>query len=281
MIKLTNYDFVSMHDIVNNTSPPNSAPLLDQKIIVKETFANHSLDLEIIPTKDQGCIKLSTPCPLKVDFDAALAALQKSQHSHTNLTLLETITQADIDRWNSQTSSGPIQSVQPEFFTISSTHELCLNDLPASKIVGLINQQGQVISLSQALDEKVTKETGKGLSSNDFTDILYNKLVGIEDNAQVNRIEIIKFNGVALPIAADKSVDLSKSFDTMIATPNTAGLVKSTDPIIDSDGNITNSKAIENKVAVKADGTMEVNSLNINKLVQDDDTELILDSGSI
>nr|DAR22712.1 MAG TPA: Putative tail fiber protein [Caudoviricetes sp.] len=43
-----------------------------------------------------------------------------------------------------------------------------------------------------ALDKKVDKVTGYGLSKNDFTDILKNKLDGIAEGAQVNSITGVK-----------------------------------------------------------------------------------------
>ena len=58
------------------------------------------------------------------------------------------------------------------------------------------------------LAEKVDKETGKGLSENDFTDALKTKLDGIEDSADVNTIETVKVNGTALVPDGDKAVDV-------------------------------------------------------------------------
>lgn len=55
---------------------------------------------------------------------------------------------------------------------------------------------------------KVDKEEGKGLSENDFTNGYKGKLDGIEGGAQVNVIEVVKRNGVALPIT-DKAVDVA------------------------------------------------------------------------
>jgi hypothetical protein len=40
------------------------------------------------------------------------------------------------------------------------------------------------------------------------------------------------------------------------------------------------SSTVENKIAVAEDGTMEVNSINIDKLVQTEGSELVLDGGS-
>ena len=44
------------------------------------------------------------------------------------------------------------------------------------------------------LNDKVNVQTGKDLSTNDFTDALKNKLNGIEDSADVNVIEQVKVN---------------------------------------------------------------------------------------
>ena len=48
-----------------------------------------------------------------------------------------------------------------------------------------------------ALDNKVDKVTGKGLSTNDFTDTLLSKLNGIESGAQVNTVTGVKGNAEA------------------------------------------------------------------------------------
>lgn len=56
---------------------------------------------------------------------------------------------------------------------------------------------------------KVEIEDGKGLSTNDFTDILLNKLNSIEDNAQVNKIEKIFVDDVLLDITDNKGVKIN------------------------------------------------------------------------
>lgn len=56
---------------------------------------------------------------------------------------------------------------------------------------------------------KVEVEDGKGLSTNDFTDILLNKLNSIEDNAQVNKIEKIFVDDVLLDITDNKGVKIN------------------------------------------------------------------------
>ena len=119
--------------------------------------------------------------------------------------------------------------------------------------------QDIVTGLSDALAGKVNVVAGKGLSANDFTDDLMSKLEGIATGAQVNVLEAVKVNGTALQIA-DKAVNIP------IATAQALGVVK--------------GSADENKVAVGTDGTMEVNNVNVSKLVQTAGDTLILDGGT-
>lgn len=62
-------------------------------------------------------------------------------------------------------------------------------------------------ALNQLLENKVDKESGKGLSANDFTNALKDKLNGIESSAEVNKINSISVNGVAQSIS-NKAVNL-------------------------------------------------------------------------
>jgi Cu/Ag efflux protein CusF len=56
----------------------------------------------------------------------------------------------------------------------------------------------------------VAQEAGKGLSTNDFTDVLKTKLEGVETGAQVNILEGVQVNGTDLTITDKKvNVDLS------------------------------------------------------------------------
>lgn len=119
--------------------------------------------------------------------------------------------------------------------------------------------QDIVTGLSDALAGKVNVEAGKGLSTNDFTDDLMSKLEGIAARAQVNVLEAVQVNGTALPITG-------KAVNIPIATAQALGVVK---------GSVD-----ENKVAVGADGTMEVNNVNVSKLVQTAGDTLILDGGT-
>ena len=63
-------------------------------------------------------------------------------------------------------------------------------------------------TLQANIDKKVDAVTGKGLSTNDYTTDEKTKLEGIAAGAQVNVIETVKVNGVALT-PADKAVDVT------------------------------------------------------------------------
>lgn len=68
-------------------------------------------------------------------------------------------------------------------------------------------------ALSNEIDTKVDAVTGKGLSTNDFTNALKTKLEGIESGAEVNVIETVKLNGTALTPDANKAVNVEVSID--------------------------------------------------------------------
>lgn len=63
-------------------------------------------------------------------------------------------------------------------------------------------------AIKNLLANKVDKETGKGLSTNDYSDTEKNKLNNIESGSQVNIIESIKVNNVTQAIDS-KAVNIS------------------------------------------------------------------------
>ena len=63
-------------------------------------------------------------------------------------------------------------------------------------------------ALQANINTKVDKVSGKGLSTNDYTTAEKNKLSGIAEGAQVNVIETVKVNGVALT-PSSKAVNVS------------------------------------------------------------------------
>lgn len=140
-----------------------------------------------------------------------------------------------------------VKSVSDEF-TVSTEGKLEVKEIAPAKVTGL----------PDALAGKVDKVEGKGLSANDYTDEEKEKLGGIEAGASKNLIEVIKLAGVALNIS-EKEVNV---------------------PVAGTTLGVVLSSTEENKVAVAEDGSMEVNSLNMKKLVQSDGDTLILDGGN-
>lgn len=67
-------------------------------------------------------------------------------------------------------------------------------DLPFTT-VDLTDIETAISAIQSALDDKVDKVEGKGLSDNDFTDALKSKLEGIEEGAQVNTVTGVKGDG--------------------------------------------------------------------------------------
>ena len=169
-----------------------------------------------------------------------------------------------------------IKSVKEDELSIASdTKQLSILAITQDKVTGL----------SDSLNNKVNVEAGKSL----VEDTLIAKLTGMTEIKGVSgELEI----GADDKILSVKAIDQSKvtglpealeaklSGVTLGATPLevSAGVV--TIPIATSSllGVVLGSDA-ENKVKVNVDGTMEVNSLNINKLVQSAEDVLVLDGG--
>ena len=169
-----------------------------------------------------------------------------------------------------------IKSVKEDELSIASdTKQLSILAITQDKVTGL----------SASLNNKVNVEAGKSL----VEDTLIAKLQGMTEIKGVSgELEI----GADDKILSVKAIDQSKvtglpealeaklSGVTLGTTPLevSAGVV--TIPIATSSllGVVLGSDA-ENKVKVNVDGTMEVNSLNINKLVQSAEDVLVLDGG--
>lgn len=115
--------------------------------------------------------------------------------------------------------------------------------------------QDKITGLTDTLAGKVDAQDGYRLIS----EAEHEKLAKIADGAQTNVLEGVKVNGTLLDIA-DKTVDIPVASTTLLG--------------------VVMSSATENKIAVAEDGTMEVNSLNVNKLVQTTGDTLVLDGGA-
>lgn len=188
-----------------------------------------------------------------------------------------------------------INSADENEFTVDANRQLSVKEIAMEKVTGLPDALAQKVSAqdgyrmiseseAEKLEKLVLSEDGsvevsgtiaagnvdgledwitaragtlKGLSENNLTDDLKAQI----EKSQANVIEIVKVGGVEVEVNAD-----DKSVDIPMATAQALGVVKGTDA--------------ENGVAIAEDGTMSVNSLNVNKLVQTDGDTIVLDGGS-
>ncbi len=102
---------------------------------------------------------------------------------------------------------------QEGLYVAPSTVDSALSDTSENAV------QNKVVK--GALDNKVDKVQGKGLSTNDFDDDAQTKLAGIATGAQVNVIETVKVNGTALTPDENKAVDVTTSRILVSATEPT------------------------------------------------------------
>lgn len=84
-----------------------------------------------------------------------------------------------------------------------------------------------VFATTEAMNGKVDKVDGKGLSTNDYTTAEKNKLSGVASGAQVNVIETVKVNGAALT-PTSKAVNITVPTKTSDIT-NDSGFITSAD----------------------------------------------------
>ena len=129
---------------------------------------------------------------------------------------IETGAQANtVDSVNSKTGDIVITSDDIEFLTsvagaTPTTIRAIIDDVIANDIAQdtEIGKKADTTYVDSQLNGKVDKVTGKGLSTQDFTTALRDKLNGIEAGAETNVIEVIKRNDTNL-VVTDKEVNIS------------------------------------------------------------------------
>lgn len=189
-----------------------------------------------------------------------------------------------------------VKSVNSDF-TVTEAGQLTLNAAAAPKIDGSNISNiaiSNVVGLQTALDSKVAAEEGKSLISKtlitkvenlaeiknvsgEFTltngelsvnAIAADKITGLPDaltdiatlkDAQSSYVKSVAINGTALTLSAEQGVNIP------VATDSVLGVVK--------------SASGDNKVAVAADGTMSVASVNITSLSQNEGEWLEINGG--
>ena len=136
----------------------------------------------------------------------------------------------------------------------SHTHEIA----NVTGLQDILNAKASADDLT-ALDNTVSNLSAQAHQHTNKTilDNINEKKVAAWDAGQANVIEIIKANGTALTIGADKSVNIPA------ATASALGLVKVDDSTIEA-----------------VDGVISVKSVGISKVYVEDGTELVLNGGN-
>ena len=152
-------------------------------------------------------------------------------------------------------------------------------------------EMAKVTGLADALGNKVDKETGKGLSSNDFTDALLNKLNAVADGAQVNVIDSVsdEFEVSAekklsvKAIASDKITGLQGALDTKIEQVKVAGTALTiTDKAVDIPAATAVALGlvkVDDQTIKAVDGVISIKEVSTDLLKQGTDT-LVLNCGN-
>lgn len=220
-----------------------------------------------------------------------VGSLEATDHTHANKSVLDGITEAKVAEWD-KAEENLVKSVKEGELAVSEAGELSVVAIPQDKVTGLTDKiagiEGDIAGkvdartgyglISDADLAKLTKLNSDGkLAAENITDLdtwINNnretvggllsaadeaKLDGISAGAQVNVIE-----GVS--VAGGQLTPDNKIVDIPFATNAVYGVVKGAEAV--------------NAVMINTSNQMEVHSLNVNKLVQDENTVLILNGGN-
>lgn len=136
--------------------------------------------------------------------DAINEFATKVSDDQTVNTFKELIDYAADHKDEYSTLSGEVQANKTSIATLNG------KDTEAGSVAKTVKDavEAAQATLQANIDKKVDAVTGKGLSTNDYTTDEKTKLEGIAAGAQVNVIESVKVNGVALDISG-KAVDVT------------------------------------------------------------------------
>lgn len=183
---------------------------------------------------------------------AANAAIDQSKIAGLTAALAAKANTADLGTMASETATDYVKKAEAPGY----------NDILTK------TEAASTYATQATVNNKVDKEAGKGLSTNDYTTTEKNKLAGIAAGAQVNVIESVKVNGVALPVS-EKAVD--------VAVPTGALASKNKVSKTDLDTALTSEldgKANSDDLAVIA------TTGNVNDLIQTAGDILVFNCGS-
>lgn len=261
----TKVELGDLETVVNGkvTAETGKSLVADEEIAKLLTVAENA-EVNFVKSVDEAQLAVSENGKLSiVGVDEALIGglLNKAGEAATlEAVLAEKAYAADVN-----TAIGDINTALENKVEKNGTDRLITLE-EANKLEALVVGEGGKIEISGKVNASNVQElyntvvnivTGTGEGTYDGA---VKELLGIEKGAEANIIEQITLAGGAPLEVANKVVDIP------LAIGNYAGLVKSSED--------------ENMIKVLANGTMEVNKLNINKLVQDEDDILVLNGGN-
>lgn len=234
----------------------------------------------VVPSTESVEGLQTTVATLQADVDNLKAIVTPSEEGATALDERVDALETAVETLNGDsTTEGSIKKIvtdEIDAFAANISDDGKVNTL--KELVDYVAKHGgevatmaaDIASLQSIVKTKVDKEEGKGLSSNDFTGTLLDKLNAIEEGAQVNKIESITIGGTVADgaIAGGTLLDIINKGVNIPVAGTTLGLVKS---YVGDE---------YNKVIVDEDGTMTVNKIDVSALYVPEDTELVLDGGS-
>lgn len=132
------------------------------------------------------------------------SALNLPTNTEVDTKIAEAITAANVPEFIERETVPSVEEAEKNKFYLVKNAETEHYDIYA--LLG--DKVERIDDTTVDLSNYVTKEEGKGLSSEDFTAALKAKLDGIEDNAQVNKIESISVNGTKVEPNEQKNVDI-------------------------------------------------------------------------
>lgn len=157
--------------------------------------------------------------------------VSESNHGHDNKAVLDGIDATDVENWDNAFASAHTHENKALLDTYTQT-EADLADAVSKKHEHANASVLDGISVEDveawddaagAIDGKVDKVEGKGLSTEDYTTAEKEKLATIAASAQTNVIESVKVNGTALTVT-DKAVDILVAEGTANGTVKVNGV---------------------------------------------------------
>ena len=143
------------------------------------------------------------------------------------------------------------------------------SDTESDSINSLKKIQEYIKKNTLSLSEKVDKVDNKGLSENDFTTVLKNKLDSISEGAQVNRIERIYVDKTPLLITENKEVFIEMP-DVPFKTTQDGDNILS----LSADGELSSSLSLkydseEHKITLYGKNGKEISTIDTNDFVKE------------